>query len=180
MKLKEREFYKLLIRPVIIVSTISQRGISNAAPFSFNSPVSISPPLFGISSSPKHDTWRNIRESGEFVVNIVGEDFGQLMCILEKDFPYEVSEIEKAGLTEERSKRVRPPRIAEAYAWLECEMYHHVELGDHIWITGRVLEAEVKDGFFNEVVNVEKARPLSHISGAFFASEAKEKKFKRA
>jgi len=159
------EFYKLFVRPTIVVTTVSKRGIPNAAPFSFCSPIRFSPPLVGLASSPKHDTWRNIKETKEFVVNIIGEELGNVMHILEKDFPYEVSEIEKAGLTEEKSKKVSPPRIKEAYAWLECKLYHSIELGDHIWITGEVLLTEAKPGIYQKVVKVEKAKPLCHISG---------------
>lgn len=180
MKLQNKDFYKLLVRPVVVVSTISERGISNAAPFSFNSPISFSPPLFGISSQPKHHTWKNIKENHEFVINFVGEDFGPLMHILEQKFPYEVSEIAKAGLMEERSKVVKPPRIKEAYAWLECRLEHYAELGDHVWITGRVLLVEVKDEAWEEVVKVEEAKPLNHISGEFFVSDMKTKKYRRA
>jgi len=115
-------------------------------------------------------------ENGEFVVNFVGEEFGPLMQILERDFPYEVSEIEKAGLTAEKSKVVRPPRIKEAYAWLECRMEDH--LGT--WIVGQVLEAEIKDEYLKEVIDVEKAKPLNHIYGEYFATEMKVRKFKRA
>ncbi len=180
MKLKNPQYYKLLLRPVIVVSTISKNGVSNAAPFSFNMPVSFKPPIFSFSCNPAHDTWRNIRENKEFVVNIVGEDFGPLMRILEKDFPYEVSEIKEAGLTEMKSNHVQPPRIKEANAWLECKMIHSVELGDHILIAGEVLEAEVKDEFFDKIIMLEKAKPLSHVSGSSFGTSSKEVTFERA
>ncbi len=178
MELGTGNFYKLNARSCVVVTTASKRGISNAAPFSFNSPISFSPPLFGISCNPKHDTWRNIKETEEFVVNFVDENFGEVMHILEKDFPYEVSEIKEAGLTEVPSKKVSPPRIKEAYAWLECKLYDAKELGDHIWITGEVVHAEVRDGCFNGALDPEKCRSLLHISGKYFAvPEARE--FKR-
>ncbi|UCH69590.1 MAG: flavin reductase family protein, partial [Candidatus Bathyarchaeota archaeon] len=115
MKLESKDFYKLLVRPTVVISTISPRGVSNAAPFSWNSPMATKPkPLFGFSSNVNHDTWRNIKENTEFVVNMVGEDFGPLMEIIEKDFPYEVSEIEECGLTEIKANHIKPPRIQEA------------------------------------------------------------------
>jgi len=159
-----------------VVTTISRNGIPNAAPFSWTSPVSSEPPRFGFACSVKHDTWRNIMENGEFVVNFVGEEFGPLMHILETDFPYEINEIEKAGLTAEKSKVVSPPRVKEAFAWLECRMEDH--LGT--WIVGQVLEAEIKDECLKEVIDVEKAKPLNHIYGEYFVTEMKVIKFKRA
>ncbi|NOZ83004.1 MAG: flavin reductase family protein [Euryarchaeota archaeon] len=179
MEVKPESFYRLCVRSCVVVSTASPRGISNAAPFSFNMPVSFSPPIFAIASQPSHDTWRNIRETGEFVVNFVGEELGEKMHILEQDFPYEVSEIEKAGLTEMPSKKVKAPRIAEAYAWLECRLEHSVTLGDHVLIAGRVLHAEVKDECMQDVVDVSSAKPLLHISGSAFAVP-ELRRFKRA
>lgn len=180
MRIREQDFTKLLVRPVVVITTISKNGVPNAAPFSFNSPISFEPPLYGFASSPEHDTWRNVRETGEFVANVVGEDFGELMHILETDFPYEVSEIEKAGLTAMPSACVKPPRIREALAWIECKLEASYELGDHVWVVGRVVCAEVKDEFWDAVLDAERAKPLCHISGEFFACDARRRRFKRA
>lgn len=182
MKLDLTEFYKLLVRPTIVVSTISRNNVSNAAPFSWNSPLATKPkPLFGFSSSVTHDTWRNIKENREFVVNLVGKDFGPLMEIMERDFPYEVSEIKECGLTEAKSNRVKPPRIKEAFGWLECRMTDYISLSEgSVWVIGEVLEAEVKDEAFKEVVDVQKVKPLNHIWGGAFVTDMKITKFKRA
>lgn len=176
MKLADKEFYKICVRPTAVITTVSGKGIPNAAPFSWTSPVSSQPPRFGFACSVKHDTWRNIMENGEFVVNFVGEEFGPLMHILEKDFPYEVSEIEQAGLSTEKSNTVRPPKIKEAYAWLECRMEDHLST----WIVGLVLEAEIREECIKEVVDVQKAKPLQHIYGEYFVTEMKTRRFHRA
>jgi len=182
MELEKKGYPKVLVRPVVVITTISERGIPNAAPFSFNSPISFDPPLYGFSCNPEHDTWRNIQVNGEFVVNVVGKDLGELLHVLETDYPYEENELKHAGLTEAKAKKVKPPRIKEARAWIECRMEHHVELGDHVWITGRVLVAEVKDEFWKEagVIDVDKAKLLCHLGGEFFAVDMKEAKYKRA
>jgi flavin reductase (DIM6/NTAB) family NADH-FMN oxidoreductase RutF len=181
MKLDLRDFYRLLVRPTVVISTISSNGISNAAPFSWNSPMATRPkPLFGFESSITHDTWRNIKENKEFVVNLVGEGFGPLMNIMEQDFPYEVSEIEECGLTETKANNVRAPRIREAYGWIECRMSKHFPISDRgVWIVGEILEVEVKDEGFRNVVDVEKVKPLNHIWGDAFVTEMKITKFKR-
>lgn len=166
MKLNLKVFYKLLVRPTVVISTVSPNGISNVAPFSWNSLIATEPlPLFGFSSNVKHDTCRNLKENGEFVVNIVCEAFGSIMKIMEKDFPYEVSEIQKCGLTEIKANCVKPPRIKEAYGWLESRMTQHVFLSDrNVWVIGELLEAEVKDKAFDWVVDVEKTKtPKPHM-----------------
>jgi len=177
-----KEFYKLLVRPTVVISTISPNGVSNAAPFSWNSPMASRPlPLFGFSSNVSHDTWRNIRENGEFVVNLVGEIFGPLMEVMERDFPYEVSEIKECELTDVQANHVKPPRIKEAYGWLECRMARPVPLSErNVWIIGNVLEAEVRDDAMKDVVDVEKVKPLNHIWGEAFVTEMRITRFKRA
>jgi flavin reductase (DIM6/NTAB) family NADH-FMN oxidoreductase RutF len=182
MNLDLREFYKLLVRPTVIISTVSPNGVSNAAPFSFNSPAATRPtPLFGFESTRSHDTWRNIKENGEFVVNLVDESFGPLMEVMEKDFPYGVSEIRECGLTEQKSNHVKAPRIKEAYGWFECRMVRHVELSERaVWVFGEILEVEVDDAAVDEVLDVEKVKPLNHIWGKYFVTEMSRTQFKRA
>jgi flavin reductase (DIM6/NTAB) family NADH-FMN oxidoreductase RutF len=182
MKLNLSEFTKLLVRPTVVISTISTNGVSNAAPFGFNSPVATRPkPLFGFESNVNHDTWRNIKLNGEFVVNLVDESFGPLMEIMEKDFPYEVSEIKECGLTEVKANHVKPPRIKEAFGWIECRMTQHVELSERaVWIIGEILEVEVSNEALDKTLNVEKVKPLNHMWGEYFVTEMRRTKFKRA
>lgn len=86
----------------------------------------------------------------------------------------------KAELTEMKSSKVKPPRIAESFGWLECLMVNHIEVFNYIWIIGQVLEVEVKKGNMNEVLDVEKVKPLNHIFGKSFVTEMKMTQFKRA
>jgi len=177
-----KDFYRLMARPTIVISTVSPRGIPNAAPFSFNSPMASRPtPLFGFCCEVEHDTWRNIKLNGEFVVNLIGEEFGPLMETMERDWPYEVNEIEKCGLTETPAVKVRPPRIAEAYGWIECRMRSYIILSERsVWVVGEVLDSDAKDEMYIDVVDVDKAKPLSHIWGDAYASGMKLIRFKRA
>ena len=180
-----KDFFRLQARPTVVISTISPRGISNAAPFSFSSPMSSKPiPLYGFCCEVEHDTWRNIKQNGEFVVNLAGEEFGPLMEKLETHYPYEVSEIRECGLTEIKSNRVKPPRIAEAYGWLECRMRESIELSDRaVWIIGEVVESNAKDNVYDAdkgVIEVEKAKPLHHIWSDVFATHMRESRYKRA
>jgi flavin reductase (DIM6/NTAB) family NADH-FMN oxidoreductase RutF len=177
-----KDFYRLIARPTIVISTISNNGIPNAAPFSFSSPMASRPtPLFGFCCEVEHDTWRNIQLNGEFVANLVGEEFGPLMETMEKDFPYEVNEIKECRLTEVKSSKVKPPRIVEAYGWIECRMRNYVVLSERsVWIIGEVLESDARDEMFTDVIDVEKSKPLNHIWDDAYATNMKKTRFKRA
>ncbi len=175
MRLDPSKWYKVLApRPVILVSTISPKGFSNAAPFSFCMPISIDPPLIAFASDPDHDTVKNVLRTKEFVVNIPGKKILKKLWICRKHFPYGVSEIEKAKLTEERSAKVKPPRIKECLAHFECKLFKQEESGDHLLIIGRILDASIDDRFYRrDKYQLKEAFPLMHIGGEEFSLPGK-------
>jgi flavin reductase (DIM6/NTAB) family NADH-FMN oxidoreductase RutF len=93
------------------------------------------------------DTARNIRRTGEFVVNVVTEDLAQRMNICATDFPPEIDELEMAGLTTAPSEKIKVPRIKEAHAALECKEYTTMEIGRSRIILGRVVAIYIEDQF---------------------------------
>ncbi|HUX44164.1 MAG TPA: flavin reductase family protein [Terracidiphilus sp.] len=151
--------YKLLIglvvpRPIALITSIDEHGRLNAAPFSAYNYLCTDPPIVGIGVTnrpdapfvPK-DTARNIRRTGEFVINVVTEDIAQKMNICATDFPPEFSEVELAGFTTSPSQLVKPPRLAEAHAALECREHTTLEIGRSRIILGRVVSMFVEDQF---------------------------------
>jgi flavin reductase (DIM6/NTAB) family NADH-FMN oxidoreductase RutF len=155
--LSATERYKLLAglvvpRPIALVTTQSQDGRVNAAPFSFFNVFAEEPPLvvLGLGISPvggSKDTTVNIREGGEFVINLVDESIADAMNLCAIDFPPEISEIEVAGLDLAPSDEVAPPRIAQAPVNLECRRYVTLEVArERYLVIGEVLVAHVRDG----------------------------------
>jgi len=71
---------------------------------------------------PFHDTYENIVDNGEFVVNLPSEEIAEKVTVTAVDFPHNVNEIDKAGLTAIPSEKVKPPRIAECKLHMECKM----------------------------------------------------------
>jgi flavin reductase (DIM6/NTAB) family NADH-FMN oxidoreductase RutF len=148
MELNLSQWYKVLApRPVVLISTVNAKGISNAAPFSFVMPCSTEPPLVAFASDPEHHTVKNILKTRDFVVNIPGQEILNKLWICANDFPQGVSEIKKAHLTEEKSVRVKSPKIKECFAHFECKLFKQMPVGDHLLIVGDVLWADVKDEF---------------------------------
>jgi len=170
MKMDPRKWYKVLApRPTILVSTVNQQGVSNAAPFSFVMPLSLDPPLIAFASDPDHDTVKNILKTRDFVVNIPGRNLLKKLWICRKEFPYGVSEIKKAKLTEEKSNKVRSPKIKECFAHFECKLFRKERTGDHLLIVGKVLEATLADRLFRRgKYQLAKAHPLLHIGAEEF------------
>lgn len=167
--------YKLLIglvapRPIALITSMDEQGRLNAAPFSAYNYFSTDPPIVGVGVThrtdhvevPK-DTARNIRRTGEFVVNVVTEDIAQKMNICATDFPAEMSEVELAGFTTVGSQKVKVPRLAEAHAALECREYATLEVGRGRIILGRVVAIYVEDQFVDPRGPYIKAEDLHAI-----------------
>jgi len=170
MKVNLSQWYKILApRAVVLVSTVNSKGVSNAAPFSFVMPCSINPPLITFASAPDHHTVENISETKDFVVNIPAHDIVKQLWACAEDLPAGVSEIKKAGLTEEKSDKIKSPRIKECIGHFECKLDAQYEAGDHVIIVGKVVVAEVKDEYMSgKKYLVEKSNSLMHISGPSF------------
>jgi flavin reductase (DIM6/NTAB) family NADH-FMN oxidoreductase RutF len=137
-----RNVYKLMVaaivpRPIAFVSTIGADGILNLAPFSFFTAASADPPVICFApmiranaerDGGRKDTLRNIQATGEFVVNIVSEEFAAQMNICSAEFPPEIDEFQASGLTPVPSDLVRPPRVKESHVHMECRLLEIVNV----------------------------------------------------
>jgi flavin reductase (DIM6/NTAB) family NADH-FMN oxidoreductase RutF len=165
--------YKLLTnlivpRPIAWVTSQSQGGPINLAPFSFFNAVS-GDPLYVIVSiglrddgTPK-DTAENIRASGEFVVNLVTEELFGAMNISAADFPAGESELAAAHLHAAPSVRIKPPRLAEAQASLECKLFSAQPLGTNALFIGEVVMFHVADHLIGPRMHVNNFAPLGRL-----------------
>ncbi len=150
------ERYKLLSstvvpRPIAWVSTVNADGMPNAAPFSFFNVFGEDPPTVGFAINDRRpgdrkDTGRNLRQTGDFVVNLVSVNLSHEMNVTAAEFRPEVDEFAEAGLTPVKSEKVKSPRIGEAPVSFECELMQIVELGPHrSLVLGRVLMMHIID-----------------------------------
>jgi flavin reductase (DIM6/NTAB) family NADH-FMN oxidoreductase RutF len=174
-KATARETYQLLIglvapRPIALVTSMNEDGRLNAAPFSAYNYLCTDPPIIGMGVMDRptggfipKDTARNIRRTGEFVVNVVTEDLAQQMNICATDFPAEIDELEMAGLTTTPSQIVKVPRIEQAHAALECREYTTMEIGRSRIILGRVVAIYIEDKFIDPAGPYVKAEELHAI-----------------
>jgi flavin reductase (DIM6/NTAB) family NADH-FMN oxidoreductase RutF len=173
-KSTHRQIYNLLIglvapRPIALITSHNPDGQLNAAPFSAYNYLCTDPPVVGIgvtnrpgSYTPK-DTARNIRRTGEFVVNIVTEDLLPQMNICATDFPADVDELDMAGLETAPSSIVKVPRIRTAHAALECVEHTTLEIGNSRIILGRVVAMYVEDQFVDPAGPYIKAEELHAV-----------------
>lgn len=115
-------------RPIGWISTRSQAGILNLAPYSFFNAFNYTPPILGFSSQGRKDTLRNIEETGEFVWNLSTRSLAEAMNASCAAVPPEVDEFELAGLTPLASHHVAPARVAESPVTMECKCTQIIQL----------------------------------------------------
>jgi flavin reductase (DIM6/NTAB) family NADH-FMN oxidoreductase RutF len=175
-KVTTHQTYNLLIglvapRPIAWITSIDLAGKINAAPFSAYNYVGIDPPIvaIGVGNRPGpgvvgKDTARNIRNTREFVINVVNEALAEAMVTCAIDFPPGVNELEIAQLKTIPSSVVSVPRILDAPASLECREITTIEIGNSRVILGRVVAIYVKDEFIDSAGSYIRAEEL-HVIG---------------
>lgn len=175
--------YKLLSstivpRPIALVTTWSEKGGDNAAPFSFFNVMGENPPVLVLGLETKRgsgalkDTTINIRDNGQYVVHMVDEALAQAMNICAIDFPDDESEASHAGLALVESSLVKPKRIVAAPVAFECERIALLQIspGRNIAL-GKVVMMHVRDGLLDPVthyIDPEKYHPIGRMFGRLY------------
>ena len=175
------DIYKLMIgvivpRPIAFVSTVDADGVRNLAPFSYFTACSSNPPVVCFCTSvrsapsPYKDTLRNVEATGEFVVNIVSEEFAAQMNMCSADVPPQVDEFALSGLTPLKSDLVAPPRVAESKVQMECRLRQIVRVSDQpgggILVLGEVVRFHVLDELLDGFrIDPDKLNAIGRMGG---------------
>ena len=162
-------------RPIGWISTLSRDGQVNLAPYSFFNAVCYDPCIVlfsasGLPDDPQKHSRRNAEETGEFVCNIVSESLKDAMNETSAHVPRGVDEMKLAGLTPAPSRMVKPPRVAEAPAHLECRYLKTVEFESHLpnqshgVVFGHVVGIHIRDDVLVDgFVDTLKIRPVARL-----------------
>ncbi|MDP4096600.1 flavin reductase family protein [Paenibacillus sp. P96] len=183
--LDNRGNYKLLTgsiipRPIAFVTTLSEHGVLNGAPFSYFSIVSAAPPLISVSvqrvNGKQKDTARNAAQAGEFVVHITDEDNVEAVNKTAAALPPTESEVEAAGLTPLPSSVVKVPGIAESKMRMECRLERSIPLGEEgqepscDLLIGRVVCYHISEEVYqNTYIDPSALRAVSRLAGNDYA-----------
>ncbi|WP_313333853.1 flavin reductase family protein [Sphingobium yanoikuyae] len=159
-------------RPIAWITTRSEAGVVNAAPYSFFNCVGTEPPLvaLGLLKEPVSrglkNTATNIIATGEFVVNLVCEDDAEKMNHCSVDAPADVSEIDYAGIKTAPSVLVAPPLIASSPVSFECRKVAAMDIGTmQTVIIGEILMAHIRDEFITDRERVYFDTPAMKLIG---------------
>ena len=172
--------YKLLAgsvvpRPIAWVSSASHDGVLNLAPFSFFTVASREPPMLAISIGPRtggedyaKDTLTNLRETQEFVINMVSVSLANAMHETAVNHSPDVDEFVRAGVTPAACEVVNIPRVAEAKISMECTVEHMLKLGSDYLVVGRMQRYHIEDNLIsNGRIDLQALDPLGRMAGNF-------------
>lgn len=181
---KERDNYKLLVgsiipRPIAFVTTQSEEGVVNGAPFSYFNIVSSNPPMVSVSiqrpTGERKDTARNIYGNGEFVVHIVDRDNVGKINETAASLPPSESEVDMAGLTKVPSTRVSVPGVKESKIRMECRLVQAVPFGgdgpgSDLFI-GKIVQFHVDEAIYeNGRIDPRGLGAVSRLAGSSYAA----------
>ena len=152
-------------RPIAFASTLDADGNPNLAPFSFFNAFSSNPPTLVFSANRKvrdnttKDTYKNIKATGEVVINVVSYNFVRKAALASVEFPHGISEFEKVGLTQLSSEIVKPFRVAESPVHFECRVKDIIELGEkggagNLFIC-EILLMHIREDILNDQGNID-------------------------
>ncbi|MGE3771620.1 MAG: flavin reductase family protein [Gammaproteobacteria bacterium] len=162
-------------RPIGWISTIDAEGRTNLAPYSYFNAVSAEPPYVmfapnSVTPGKDKDSYRNLLEVPEFVANVVSGANAAAMNASSAPLPRGVSEFEHCGIPALPSRLVRPPRVANALAALECRVFRIVDLPrtpdgrDNHVVIGEVLALHIDDSVIVDgVVDERRLEPLTRL-----------------
>lgn len=157
--------------PVYLISTVSKSGVRNIAPYGMVMPVSYNPPIYVVGSDKDRDTYRNIMETEEFVLNIPSTSMLEKVNITGVKFPAEIDEFEKAGLTPIPALKVKTPLIAECKSHFECKLLSIYEISKtRVIIIGEVVAVLIDQNLFLKDFAKQKGKldPLFYVHGSYF------------
>jgi flavin reductase (DIM6/NTAB) family NADH-FMN oxidoreductase RutF len=179
--------YKVMVgsivpRPIAFVSTVSPDGIYNLSPFSFFTAASMNPPVVCFcplrkADGHQKDTLNNIERAGDFVVNIVSEEFIAQVNMTSAEFPSEVDEFKVSGLTPVPSDLVKSPRVKESHVSMECRLFRIFEIsnkpsGGSI-VTGEIVRLHVDDAYIDDYrIDPGKLKAVGRMAGATYVRTA--------
>lgn len=170
-----KEFYFLMTalvipRPIGWISTISAKGVSNVAPYSYFNMMGNDPPYVAFASTGIKDSLRNLREVPQFVANIVTMHVLEEMNFTSTDFPHDESEFGWAGLTAAPSAKVKPFRVLEAKAHIECEVKQIITDHNTNIVLGRIVHTHVSPSVWKDGrIDPRLLDPVCRLSGSGYA-----------
>jgi len=169
-------FYQHYPRVATIV-TAQAKGRDNAMAAAWHMPISFSPPLYGVSISPKRFTYQLIAESKEFGVNFLPFEAAELVASVGGSKGEEIDKFRQFNIPKDKSARTAVPILKAAYAAYECRLVDDMECGDHRLLVGKIVAVHQSKAVFTEdkILDMNKVSPVLYLGHEVYVTASRDK-----
>ena len=169
-------FYQHYPRVAAIV-TVRAKGRDNAMAVAWHTSISFSPPLYGISISPKRFTYQLIVDSKEFGINFLPFEAAEIAASVGGSSGREIDKFRKFNIAKDSPAKTAVPILKAAYAAYECRLVDDRRYGDHRWLVGEIVaEHRLKESFTSEeILDLDKICPALYLGRELYLTTAKDR-----
>ncbi len=170
--LDEIDARRLLTGGPVQLLTCSYRGRHNVTPIAYAMPVSINPPMIGISIRPSHHSYEVVHKTEEFALNIPSVRLLHHVQYLGSVSGVDIDKLELTKLPHFRARRTETVLLEGCVGWIECGLEEEYEVGDHVLLIGRVVAAAADDEAFSDhwLLQDEEEKPLHYLGANYYAT----------
>ena len=157
---------------VAAIVTAASGAKDNAMTAAWHSSISLNPPLYGVSISPKRFTYELITESREFGINFIPFEKASLAARVGGTPGREMDKFERLNIEKEKPLITQAPILKDAYAAYECKLVDTKTYGDHIWVVGEIVAVHFLQEIFTSerILDLDKVKPLLYLGLEFYAT----------
>ena len=161
---------------VAVIVTAQAEGKENAMAVAWHTSISVHPPLYGVSISPKRFTYQLIVDSKEFGVNFLPFAKAELVASVGGSKGEEIDKFHRFNIAKDKPAKTKVPILKDAYVAYECRLVDDREYGDHRWLVGEIVAVHwLKDAFTpNEVIDLDKVNPILYLGQELYLTTAKD------
>ncbi len=158
-----------------VIVTASSLGKDNAMTAAWHSSISVNPPLYGVSISPKRFTYQLISESKEFGINFIPFETAFLATQAGGISGQAIDKFEKLNIKKVKPLKTGVPILVDAYAAYECKLVDSKPYGDHVWMVGEIVAVHYLEEAFTpeSVLDLARVKPLLYLGSELYTSADK-------
>ena len=161
---------------VAVIVTAQANGRENAMAVAWHAPISVKPPLYGVSISPKRFTYQLIADSKEFGINFLPFEVAELVASVGGSKGSEVDKFQRFNIAKNKPVRTAVPILEAAYAAYECRLVDDRGYGDHRWLVGEIVATHLLKEVFtpDEVIDLDKVSPILYLGNELYVTTLKD------
>ena len=161
---------------VAVVVTAQAGGRDNAMAVAWHTSISLKPPLYGVSISPKRFTYQLIADSKEFGVNFLPLAKAELVASVGGSKGYEIDKFQRFNIARDKPVKTAVPILKDAYAAYECKLVDDRGYGDHRWLVGKIVAVHrLREAFTpEETLDLEKVSPILYVGNELYLTTSKD------